>query len=365
MYVTIAARQSVCLTMIVKNEAHVLDRAIVSALSFATTYAIVDTGSEDDTYKVAKDALYGLRGIFANVPWGGFGDARTRALEYARSTGAEYALMLDADDRLEAAEGWSMPHLTATAYTLGIELGAYRYARTQIFRLADPWRYAGAVHEYPVCPGAGPAAHLPGLRYVCSRDGARSKDPDKYAKDAEILAAEHEKNPGDTRTVFYLAQSLRDAGFLAAGANMYAKRAAMGGFEEEVYVSLLERARISERIYGHSEETISLFKVAAMYRPSRKEANTDLARCIRIAGRPYVALSWAETAVYARAPGDVLFLDDSYTWKAADELAMALSQTGKIRRARDIWEDLLKRPDVTGTERARIQGNYEWSEGKT
>ncbi len=49
---------AICLAMIVKDEAHVIARAIASVRPFIDSYAIVDTGSTDDTKAIATNALH-------------------------------------------------------------------------------------------------------------------------------------------------------------------------------------------------------------------------------------------------------------------------------------------------------------------
>ena len=61
-----------------------------------------------------------------------------------------------------------------------------------------------------VCDGRFTEAQLGGDYHIRSRRlGARNRDPRRYARDAEILQAEVDRNPDDARSVFYLAQSYR------------------------------------------------------------------------------------------------------------------------------------------------------------
>jgi hypothetical protein len=62
-------------------------------------------------------------------------------------------------------------------------------------------------------------------------------------KDLPLLQREHERNPGDTRTVFYLAQTLELVGDSEAALAMYRKRIDMGGWQQEVFESHLRRVR--------------------------------------------------------------------------------------------------------------------------
>src|SRR6202035_1398077 len=82
------------------------------------------------------------------------------------------------------------------------------------------------------------------------RLGDRNRAADKYARDAELLEAAVALDPHDARSVFYLAQSLLDGDDPEGALTWYTKRAEMGGWSEEVFYSLLQRARCLERL-GH------------------------------------------------------------------------------------------------------------------
>ena len=51
---------SICLTMIVKNEAHVIARCLRSVRPLLSSYCINDNGSTDDTKAVIQKELAGI-----------------------------------------------------------------------------------------------------------------------------------------------------------------------------------------------------------------------------------------------------------------------------------------------------------------
>src|SRR5207253_1062817 len=112
------------------------------------------------------------------------------------------------------------------------------------------WRYEGVVHEYPVC--ADPDAtegRIDGDYRIESRTlGSRSRAADKYQRDARLLLSALEKNPDDPRTVFYLAQSYRDAGDAHSALHWYRHRAAMPGWSEETFYALLQCGSLLEQL---------------------------------------------------------------------------------------------------------------------
>ena len=61
--------------------------------------------------------------------------------------------------------------------------------------------------------------------------------------DLPLLTKEHEKKPGDTRIVFYLAQTLDLIEELPAALDMYQRRIDMGGWQQEVFEAHMRRVR--------------------------------------------------------------------------------------------------------------------------
>ena len=65
--------------------------------------------------------------------------------------------------------------------------------------------------------------------------------------DLPLLTKEHERKPGDTRVVFYLAQTLDLVEDLPAALHMYQKRIDMGGWQQEVFEAHMRRVRQWQR----------------------------------------------------------------------------------------------------------------------
>src|SRR5688572_11659840 len=146
-------RQRICLSMIVKNEAHVMRRCIASVRPFIDAWVIVDTGSSDGTQELIRELLHDVPGELIERPWVNFAHNRSEALTYARSR-ADYVLLIDADEALEVGEGFALPRLTADSYDFEVHYGGVSYLRKQLVRAALPWAYQGVLHEYISCEQA-------------------------------------------------------------------------------------------------------------------------------------------------------------------------------------------------------------------
>lgn len=86
-------RPTIAAALIVKNEADNLADCLAS-LDWADEIVILDSGSTDDTQKIAEAA--GAR-FFTNTDWPGFGPQRQIAQQYVNS---EWIFWIDADERV-------------------------------------------------------------------------------------------------------------------------------------------------------------------------------------------------------------------------------------------------------------------------
>lgn len=346
---------TLCLCMIVKDEAAIIERCLRSVRPLISTWVIVDTGSSDGTQDVIRRFFADLPGELHERPWKSFGDNRTEAMQLARGK-ADYTLVMDADDELAIPPGWQLPPLDRDAYHLLLTQRGHSMYRAQLFRSALPWRYEGVLHEYPTCDQPIRQAKLSEPRILMHPDSARSSDPDKYRKDARILEDALAREPDNTRYAFYLAQSYRDAGLHEQAIAAYRKRATMGGFPEEVWYSLFQVGQIGERAGRPADEVIAAYLTAFDNRPARAEAPCALARYLRMQGRHASAYVFARAAAELPRPKDLLFLDELvYVARALDEQAMAAHHTGRHAEAARIAQALLAGGKVPPGERARIE----------
>ena len=356
---------TVCLCMMVKNEEAVVARALESVKGLIDSWIVVDTGSTDHTVNVVREALAGLPGFLHHEPWVNFSHNRNQVLRFAESQ-ADYLLVLDADDLLEIST-FKKSDLTRDYHWVKAEHGGIAYWKIHLFRSNIGVHYEGVTHEALIVGPAYSSSRLEGVVYRGGSGGHRSSGPEKFLENVRLLSDELKKNPLDSRSRFYLAQSWRDAGELGQAITEYQKRVDLGamGFEEEVFYSLYDMARLSAiPSTGISPETIVARFLAAYERhPTRAEPLWALACYLREHSRIRLAYSFARTAAILPYPeADVLFVEpEVYSWKALDEWAVSAYWVGRKEEAIHACTELLRGSALPEEHRPRISKNLAFS----
>ena len=342
--------------MIVRDEAHVVCEALASVAAYIDYWVIVDTGSTDNTIAVIE-AFFSERGIAGEMhqrPWVNFGVNRSEALALCKGT-CNYAWVIDADDVLMGA--LDLTALSKDSYLL--RYGSdFSYWRQQIFRVDCDWKYEGVLHEYPRSAKVGASeGRIDGTYHVESRRlGSRSRADDKYLRDAKTLETALRTEPNNARYVFYLAQSYRDAGEHAKALAAYARRAAMGGWDEEVFYSLLQCARCLEALAAPWEQALAAYLRCWQFRPSRAEPLYWLARHYREQSEYELGALFARRAAAIALPEhDRLFISaDVYAWRITDELSICDYFVGRVAESFELCTQLLECADLPEAERERV-----------
>lgn len=353
----------VCLCMIVKNEAHVIERCLRSVRPFIHSWAISDTGSTDGTQEIIRRVLADLPGELIERRWVDFSHNRNEALKLAAKHG-DFALTIDADEVLDADDGFVYPRLEAPGYMIEVHYANTSYQRTALVRTNALWEWKGVLHEALNSPLAAAVQRLPGLRMRPFPDGARSQRPaeEKYADDAAVLQRALFAEPDNARYAFYLAQSWRDAGQNEKALSAYEHRVAMGGWDEEVFFAKFQVAVIRERLGRTYADIVAAYLEAHDFRPARAESMCELARYCRLQNRFAVAAEFARIAMEIPQPADLLFVDVTvYAWRAKDELAVSAYYCKKRELSERLCMELLEGNSLPESERQRVQKNLEFA----
>jgi glycosyltransferase involved in cell wall biosynthesis len=357
--------------MIERNEAPVLPRSLGSFKALKgidPVYCIVDGGSKDGSSSTILETMGEIPGevhlIPQPEPLDDFAAARNGAIERAQPL-AEWLFFLDADDEIQTAPGFVMPDLEGDAYKILIKFGDQEYSRLALVRSGLPWAYNGRVHENLECKAPFREKPLDGIWIrVHPGEGARGRDPkQKFLNDAAVLRQCLAEDPGNTRHMFYLAQSVRDSGDLAGALDLYEKRAKMGGWDEETFFSLLSVARIKVWLNYPPLEVTEAFIRAHRFRPSRAEALGFLAEYLRKREQWQQATYFASMAANTPRPADILFVEAPwFEWRAKDELAISSFYAGDLVTSRRAAQELLTSGKVPPAHLERVKQNLAFAE---
>lgn len=366
--------------MIVKNETKVLPRLFNSIKNYVDYYVIHDTGSEDGTqdliFKLGEK--YNIKGKIFSNNWKNFGYNRNCALIDAVNLKKEHdcswLLFIDADEELDWFDNsWKDKLENKTTYLIEKHHGNLRYAVPHILNIEeDEWEWRGPAHNY-IAHINGPNKQKiikdPWIIYH-SGQGAKSQNhqrpEDKYLRDAILFEKELEKNPNDSRSRMYLAQSYRDAGILDKAYENYLIRAEMEKtWEEERYISYLNCAHILKRQKKENAQIIDMYTRAYDLRPSRPEAPYYLCIFLREIKRFNLSYVFAKIVEEMKFSDDVLFLERNiHEWKAKDARAITAWCLNKNEEALLLFKNIIENNKIPKSDEQRILKNIKKISGE-
>jgi hypothetical protein len=372
-------RLHLTLSMIVKDEATIIERCLASVKPLLSSWCIVDTGSTDGTQDIIRKFMADLPGSLHECSWKEYDGSRTEALDLARKEcgGEGWLLLIDADEILTVDGVLEIP-TTHDAYNAWIRRclgpGCKPWGRTTFLRASKPWFYQLPRHEGIYCREFAPSrmAPLDNVLILSTKDGSRARQDgfERFTEDARVLEEWLVRNPDHPergRAQYYLAQSYRDASTervpldrpsMLKAAQAYLKRASMGAYDQEVHSSLLWAADGMKKLDYPWEQIQQRWLEAFNQRPSRAEALFFIGEHYRKMGKYPLAELFLRQAAALPMPGDI-FPDverSIYEWRAKEELGVALTWLGRWREARELWRQVLA-CDLHPHDRARIEQN--------
>lgn len=219
---------SVCLAMIIKNEGPILPRLFDSVRGFVSEYCVMDTGSTDDTVDVLRSI--DVPGQVLHGPFINFAQARNLMIDECRKLmkSCDYFLLLDADMILKVHPEWSWNIIDdRDVYNL-IQESKVEYENVRLIRrTVDKIKVVGATHEYYDVPDEYSRELISkDLIYIEDIGDGKAKG-DKFERDEYLLRQDLERDPSNPRTVFYLANTLKDMKRYAEAIPLYEQRSLM------------------------------------------------------------------------------------------------------------------------------------------
>ncbi len=349
--------------MIVKNEKGVILRCLESVLPLIDTYVIVDTGSKDGTQDIIRQFFEenDLKGELHEQQFIDFEANRNQALELAKEHG-DYIFFIDADEQLIFEEDFALPPLKEDSYLIECDRNSLIFYRRQLIKAALEWKWVGVLHE--TIEGKSPfsTAILPGVaNHVSLGGGARLTNPATLQLDAKLLEEVIEKNPTDSRSIYYLAQIYRMLGKKEPALKLFKRRICHQDGSEEVYHSLLQIAQIKEESSKHLDQVKIAYARAIDVRPTRKEGYFYFARYLRRKHQLKEAYEIAKKGFELSETRDLLGVESKvYTYKMALEYAVIAHGIGKPVEARTVALNLLEQKNLPAEARTLI--NSIWNQ---
>jgi hypothetical protein len=353
--------KALCLNMIVKNETANLERCLKAVAGHISCWVIGDTGSVDGTQELIEQffAARGIPGELHSFPFENFAQARNEALNRARASSLkfDYLLLTDADMELTVQDPAFASKLDAAAYKV-LQNSGVSYWNNRLLRRDVPADYKGVTHEY-LDVRAGETKNLDGIRFIDHATGANRVD--KYDRDIRLLRdAIRTETDADltTRYNFYLANTFRDSGQKEAALAAYLKRASLGGWEQEVFMSLLNAAKLKEELEFPHEEVIAGFQAATASCPTRAEALHAASQFCRNQKLYEQGYQFAARGLKIPYPDDALFVEDwAYDYGLLDEFSVNAYWTGRYEDCIAACDRLLSEGKLPESHRDRVLNN--------
>jgi len=267
-------KRTLCLTMIVKNESHIIQRLLDSVVSVIDYICITDTGSTDDTVNIieqwGKD--HNIPTTVCHSEFRSFGYARNMSLANSRNNypQAGFLLLLDADFVVEPND-FSKDELDfkhhiykVTQYNLWNSWANIRIVANWI-----DYEYRMRTHEYiracakqSTYQGEIRTKNITSLRIRDRGDGGSKAD--KFERDQRLLQEEIDDPCVDehdrTRAYYYQGNSYKNGRKYLAAIPYYQERIARGGWFEEVYLSWHNIGNCYEQLYNDTNEVVKILE---------------------------------------------------------------------------------------------------------
>lgn len=351
------------LTMIVRDEESILGRVLGQAATFCDEIVIVDTGSQDHTSEVAREA--GARVL--DFVWSDdFAASRNASLNACRG---DWVLWLDADDivtpDVQAAIRTAKREvltddldaiITPYRYSFAAETGecTLSFHRERLVRRVPELHWVGAVHEVLMIPGSR-VLHREDLYIEHHPDPTKRESNSR--RNLHIIERVVQAGDRSSRTLYYYACELRDAGRDAEALEVYAAYLQDPGAEWEQYTALISMSECSERL-GRSEEAVKHLYAAVRLNPSRAEAFFGLGWRYFEHKEWAKALPFYSAAAAVEAPTLGFVSPPNYTWRSWDYISVCLANVGRYEES---ISATIRSLNAGNPDQERLRSNLHWS----
>lgn len=214
------------------NNADIIGDAIKSVVNWVDYCIVIDTGVTDNSLEIAKSIAQD-KYIKRKFNWiNNFAAARNFALEVATQLQADWAIIVDTDERIHL----QIPNFRETLDTLVGDVFFVSeinnsYSKERLFKIPNPGKYIGATHEYFDLE-QGVCRSLSGMAFSELPKSVEVKQA-KYQRDLTILNKLVENHPYNSRWLFYLGETYKNLGYYNPAITAYHNCANVSLWDEE------------------------------------------------------------------------------------------------------------------------------------
>ena len=353
------------LCMIIRDEVPTIEHCLESTLPIIDYACIVDAGSVGDTVTMATRFLQrnNVAHHIYHEAWRDFASNKNAALRWVRrKSDIDYCLALDAGNVVQYEEGFDQHyfknHLQHDVYDVRVKSGHMEYGYPVLFENTLECYYRGKLREFMVVPSCATRGHIQGFQLEAGQNGEDERSPQACLDEAHAIeqAMEGETDPFIlSRYCFYLGQCYMGGGDPRKAMRAFHARIDYGGWDQEIFISLLRIARLMAQLGYREERVVHAFLKAWSACPRRAEPLCDLAAYSRMRGQWRWARLFAANGMHLEKPTEDLFVEtDVYAYRLLDEYALATYACGSYKESLDIWTRLLMNPLLPVSERERI-----------
>jgi glycosyltransferase involved in cell wall biosynthesis len=285
---------SIAAVIMVKNEEKFIHTTINSLKGQVDGLIMYDTGSTDKTISISKKLakqndlnFHLLKGEFED-----FASSRNRLLRFADTFDYDYLLLLDCNDELKVSQT-TLKEILAVLDP-GIEVflvqqkwficasETLQYFSTRLIKPQKGLEYEGVVHEFMktndkiVSKLDSDKVHI-----YQNRANGDNKSNKRWENDLVLLEKEFLKNPANSRTQYYLAQTYDCLNKKLEAKKMYQIRADnVEGFQEERFLAMMRIGKLCRELGEEKSEQIKWF-YKAYFCDKRVEPLVELSKIFR------------------------------------------------------------------------------------
>jgi tetratricopeptide (TPR) repeat protein len=224
---------SIVSTTLTGNSEAIIGDALRSVVDWVDRLIVIDTGVTDTTLRIARD-IAGEKLVLRQFPWrDDFAAARNFALAAAAELGADWAVTLDTDERLDLGDLDLRAALAQTdATALHVKHAGGTYGKERLFRLPARGAFVGPTHEAFIKSDGGGSVTLEGMHFD-ELGKSREQYRQKAERDIAILTRHTAERPDDPRWFYYLGDSLAGLGRHDEAIAAFRTCASLNGWDEE------------------------------------------------------------------------------------------------------------------------------------